>query len=475
MFLWVMLTVLLSGDAVLRDGDTYMHIAIGDWIIAHGEVPLVDYFSHTKFGQPWVAHEWLAEVVLAMLYRYTGWSGLVLVAALCSAFSVAYILRFSLGRKVVPVYAIAFAVMTFMVLKTHLLARPHILTWPIIVIWMAGLLRASEAGRAPSRWLLLLLPLWVNLHGGFVLAFALLGLVALDALSSVASENRYKLLRDWSVFALLGLVATLINPFGYKAYLFLVDLMGNVYLKYINEWQPIDFDKHWFIQVWLYGLLSLGLLGMLRLPLWRLVLLLCLLYQTLSHVRYMSILGLLLPMLIAAPFAASYKVWAKSIQRSEQTENAVDRFFNRLSVPVPWLSWLMVLSVGVGVAFLNAKQSANRPASRLMPQAAVDAALGAGLTGRVFNHDGGGGYLIMRGIPVYTDGRADLYGPEFMLNTSRLLYSEDPQYIQQQLDLLEIGWVLLPQPSTMLKALMGSPSWDIVHNEGGAVVLGRKK
>src|SRR5258706_8285097 len=63
----------------LRDGDTGWHLATGAWIVAHGAVPHSDPFSFTAAGKPWVAHEWLSELLMYAAYRAAGWSGLMLV------------------------------------------------------------------------------------------------------------------------------------------------------------------------------------------------------------------------------------------------------------------------------------------------------------------------------------------------------------------------------------------------------------
>ena len=50
----------------------------------------------------------------------------------------------------------------------HFLARPHVLVLPVMLAWTYGLMSASERGEAPSFWLLPLIALWANLHGGFI-------------------------------------------------------------------------------------------------------------------------------------------------------------------------------------------------------------------------------------------------------------------------------------------------------------------
>jgi hypothetical protein len=52
----------LFSPQVLADGDTWSHIAIGQWIIQHHAVPWTDPFSLTHGGAPWGAHEWLPSL-----------------------------------------------------------------------------------------------------------------------------------------------------------------------------------------------------------------------------------------------------------------------------------------------------------------------------------------------------------------------------------------------------------------------------
>src|SRR5690349_2160797 len=61
----------------LVDGDTSSHLAAGSWMLDHGRVPHLDPFSFTHGGQPWVPHEWLSEVVMTLVYRAAGWTGIV--------------------------------------------------------------------------------------------------------------------------------------------------------------------------------------------------------------------------------------------------------------------------------------------------------------------------------------------------------------------------------------------------------------
>ena len=57
----------------MTDPDAWWHLRTGELITASHSVPHSDPYSYTRFGQPWVAHEWLSDVVIYRLYRAGGW------------------------------------------------------------------------------------------------------------------------------------------------------------------------------------------------------------------------------------------------------------------------------------------------------------------------------------------------------------------------------------------------------------------
>src|SRR5215831_3858803 len=67
---------------LFADCDTGWHIRTGEWIIAHGWVPVRDIFSFSKAGEPWYAWEWLSDVVFARITALGGLQALVLFSVL---------------------------------------------------------------------------------------------------------------------------------------------------------------------------------------------------------------------------------------------------------------------------------------------------------------------------------------------------------------------------------------------------------
>jgi hypothetical protein len=87
---------------VLQDGDTGWHLAAGRYIVEHISVPVTDPFSYTFEGQPWTAHEWLAEILMYGSHLAFGWRGLVVLVGLGFASTLALITNYAL-RWMTPV------------------------------------------------------------------------------------------------------------------------------------------------------------------------------------------------------------------------------------------------------------------------------------------------------------------------------------------------------------------------------------
>src|SRR5579871_5581482 len=83
---------------IFNDGDTWWHLAAGNWMLAHGAVPTRDVFTYTFAGQPWTAHEWLAEVLMALAFCAGGWSGLHILFGLAFG-GTALIMAHALRRR----------------------------------------------------------------------------------------------------------------------------------------------------------------------------------------------------------------------------------------------------------------------------------------------------------------------------------------------------------------------------------------
>ena len=71
--------------AAVTDPDVWWHLRTGQLILQNHSLFHTDPYSFTRFGQPWINHEWLSEVLLFGLYRVAGFGGLIVAFAVVIA------------------------------------------------------------------------------------------------------------------------------------------------------------------------------------------------------------------------------------------------------------------------------------------------------------------------------------------------------------------------------------------------------
>jgi hypothetical protein len=464
--------VLLTRGAMLADGDLYWHIVAGQWMFHHLSIPTADPFSYTMPGAPWIAHEWLAEILYTAAYSLGGWSAVVGLAAAAFAVALAILARYLL-RYLEPLYALVLTSMAFSLASPHLLARPHTLAAPLLVYWTVALLRARESNRAPRLWLALLMVLWANLHGSFVFGLLLGGAFCAEAvLAANGSAARRHAARQWSVFLLVALLASMANPHGPHSLLFAYDLNQMNFISQVSEWRPANFDRVRPFEIWLLiGAVALLTRG-LRLPLVRLVLLIGLVHMALQHRRHQDLLGFLGPAIVAEALGAQWFAARGAAQKAA----ALDRLFASFAPPATRVACAMVLAALAVAGTAAIRIDALRPPSIMTPDAAlaaVHAAYPGGSTpfpSRVLNSYEFAGYLIFDGIAPFIDGRGDMYGDEFFFNYQNALDLKDSELLPKLLERYQVDWTLL-RPGTPAVALLDHlPGWRRLYADDIAVV-----
>jgi hypothetical protein len=406
--------------------------------------------------------------VLAGAHQWGSWNLVIAITSIAFAATIALLTR-ALLRHLEPIYALLFAALAIAMTAGHVLARPHILAMPFMMIWTIELVRARDEERSPPLWLPVIMVVWANLHGGFTLGIALAFAFALEALLAARHTQRVRATaRSWALFAVLTVASSLLTPHGPQGILFtwqvLVD--SSYALNWIGEWRSPDFHSLQPLEIWLLGGLAFMMFQGLRLPPIRLVLVLGLLHLSLKHVRYIELLGLLVPLFVAAPFAEQ---WRRKQQTTPQLESA-DRFFRTLAQPAGQWAALTCLAIVLAVPIWSDRVRPIELPESAVPALAVKAAQQAGLKGRVLNNYNWGGYLIYTGIPVFIDGRADLYGDAFLREYVEALALKKSDGLKKLLDKYQITWTLLEPDTSAVTFLDQLPGWRRLYADQTAVV-----
>jgi hypothetical protein len=446
----VFLFLFVVGDRLLQDSDTYWHIRIGQWIIDHAAMPYSDNYSFTRAGSPWMSNAWLSQVLYATAYSHAGWAGPVALTALAVAAALVIFLNL-IESCFEPVHRVALALLAFVVSSPHLLARPHVLALPVMVAWAGGLIRAVDE-RSPPPWFLLpLMVVWANLHGGFVLGLALIAPIALEALwQSDGREERIAVAKQWSLFGIAALLASCCTPYLHNTLVAAANILSlGPVLSLVSEWRPADFSSLGTFELALLGLIGLALHRGVVLSLPRIALLLLLTHMALSHVRCVEMFAFLVPLAIARPLR----------DRAAPAIRAID----------PTASWLVSLPAALAViggsVALSLAYAAHHDYAFVRTQAPAAAleALRQHQARRIFNDYQFGGFLIANDVPTFIDSRAELYGQQFMMQYLRAAEGRSRDEVAALLDEFQVDGTLLTPDQPAAQLLDRMPGWTRLY------------
>jgi hypothetical protein len=476
---------------VASDSDPCWHWQQGNWMLQHHAVLRSEIFSHTRAGAPLVDLWWLSELVAALAGNLLGWNGIALVAAVMCATSVWLLHRQLLAEGNEIVLSTVLTLLAAAVCAIHWLARPHLATLLLVLVF-AWPLRWFARGRTSAPKLMVLLPaltaLWVNLHGGFVFAFVLLGIYWAGAVITwvrAAPDQRKDRRREVIVLtgvALACLVASLLNPYGWRLpvqvgrYLRSPLLMG-LALEYL----PPNLHDPATLPLVLEFVLVLLTLLVVRPRLTATDALLLIVWSLLA-VR-MARNGPLLA-LVATPILAEHwteflrAVFPSRVIRCYRDVSAGVARVNQMAGArgLPALGVLAIVLAMAKPLFAGGQPwlTTELPAQRF-PIAAVEFLRRDpnAVHGEMFNEYTWGGYLIWA-LPerkVFIHPNLDVYGEDLV---KQFLVANDAKTgWEDVLKKYHVGWTILPPDHPLNHLLARRADWKLVYSDAVASIYGR--
>lgn len=435
------------------DPDTYWHLASGQWMIEHQEILRADVFSATIAGRPYALGEWLGQVVLALAFAAGGWPGLVLLrSALVSiaAFCAARIARRGGGSAAAAAIVLAAG---FVATRSRWTDRPALFTFVLFPLVLELLFAARAGSRRALIAIPLLLLLWANLHGGYVVGLGLIGAFATEALLLRRPGARTLLL----VLA-LSTLATFADPetFG------LGGAAGHALAppRFIREEAPPDVleASGAVFALFLAGALGVAILrgaGALDV-----LLLAPLSWLALSGQRH-----------VAFFLIAALPLIARGL--TDPLLTAARWIFRRSGAPYrpPASAAALGAAALVIAALASAAMVPSGPDERSYPVGAIPAlATGSGV---VLNEYDWGGFLILRvpARPVFIDGRLFPFASAGVLEAYREAVELRPGW-REALDRYGVREVLL-RPHRPLTVALREGGWKVLAEDQTFVLLGR--
>ena len=458
--------------------DFFWHLKVGAYITAHHVVPSRDFMSFTFNGHPWTDHEWLSELGLLGLYTLAGlWGPIVAFAFfICAAFVFVYAnMR---ARGVHPVLALFVLAGAFTASRGSWGPRIQMLSMLLVAVYSFTLYRYQVTR---DRRLLAVFPvlmvIWTNVHGGFVLGLVLITITLVgewlnritrheDALSSSDLRALF--------YCLVATTAvTIINPNGVRQLLYpLTFILPNAYTNQIQESASPNF--HMLVMMVFEALLLLlvasAFLARPRFNWTNLFLILAFTHLALSQVRnvplWVVVVGPLLARYLQDMAPVLREQFPRFTYRRRPVRGRLVPVFNSVLLLMVLIAYAAEVHAYITPRALDRAQHDN------FPIGAVAYLQHHSLPSHVFVSYGWAGYLLWNLFPRYRDfmdSRADTLYDSRILNAYLNAYSGTRRWKTVLKD-YQVQDVLIEPDAPLAQLLAQTPGWQLVYHDGGSVL-----
>ncbi len=467
----------------ISEPDTFWHLKTGEWIIAHDAVPHTDPFSATVNGKEWLDWEWLFQVGIYVLYSWGGFNALVVGKAFVVFLAGLVVFR-TCQRNGAGVSLAAFAtVAAFVASRARLEVRPDVVMLLFAAVTIA-LLEAARRGKLSALlWVPVVELLWVNSHGSFVLGVGLMAMYGLVQGIEFARRKEWRGLGLIVGALALSCAACLVNPFGISLVQHAIEQTRSASPSgTIGEWQPtwelLLTEPNWALRVfwWMFWLNPAVLVAVLAIQRrafpWAHALVVAAMSVLALHAnRFTALYAVVTAPILAHGLAVLREKFAGK-KRSDWGEATAGL---AAAITAAFLIFVVITNRWA-IAESRPAQFGVGVDESIVPTRALSVMmkLPAGLN--LFNTFLSGGPLIWTGYPQwrpFCDGRANLYGREFVDRYRRAMF--DPSEWEKWMRERSVSVVFMQYGTAddrpLVQYLANSRVWDLLYFDHAACIF----
>lgn len=409
-----------SGSGII-DPDYYWHLQYGDWILDHGRLPTIDFWSWTFDGKAYKLTQWLGEVIMALANRAGGEMGTSILAALLVCLTITCSYRAARCYLDNRLAALTTAVGCNAILVS-LSCRPHqfthlglaCLTWLV-----ADYLTKSD--KKVLYWIPPIFAVWVNLHGGYavglVYLWMMVGAIAADKFIENRCSEIIPACKTLAITALLATAATLLNPYGWGAWMYAIEIanLKSSSAGIVDEWAATTIKNDVGFQYFtITSAMFVCMISSAKRPsVGALLSAIALAATGWAALRISIMMTILMVPLLAA--------WLRHTPFYSMAFDGKARNYDVLVKPI-YAALIIICTLGMSIALSPADKAARKYVTANFPEQELSFIQASHLQGQILNAPESGGYLIRKAdLKVALDTRLDLYGDralfEFLLAT----------------------------------------------------------
>jgi hypothetical protein len=473
----IMLAVLMLFIEGFQDPDFWWHLRVGRWMVDNAKLPSVDLFTFTVPENVWTDHEYLTEVLMWFIYSAAGTVGLAIVFGLVTWAGFWLIYR-QVKRQPFVIVGLGLAL--------GALAgwpiwgpRAQMITFALTCLelyWIHGYL----SGRSRAlNFFPVVMAVWANLHGGWVIGFVWLGVALVAELIGWAWDRsnpaHRRHVRFLAIIGAASLVAVLATPHGLSLYLYPFQTQGSVaQQKLIVEWFSPDFHQIYLRPFEAMVFVVIAGFALRRPSLYQFLLVISGLGLAFQSVRHVALfVAAATPVMIAV-----YSDYWKELATSRGW---------KLRLPARTLFAAItggVLVLVLGVTLLKIYSDVSPAVQQKLdassyPIGAADWLAAHPEVGtRMYNQYGWGGYLAYRFYPdpnrrVFIFGEAELMGDP-LLNQYNSVQNLRPDW-QSILDQYQVDYIIFNKGEALSNVLATQPEWKLAYQDDVAVIYVRTR
>ena len=346
--------------------------------------------------------------------------------------------------------------------------------------WIASYL----SGRSRSIYYLpLVVALWANLHGGFVIAFVLLGIaIGAELVDWILERNETRRVahrrrvRTLGQVLLISLVAVLATPHGLSVYTNPIQtLTSPAQRQLIVEWFSPDFHQTVILPFLLMILLLFGGFALRRPTTYQLALSLIALALALQSARNIAIFVAATTPILIESWSGIWDDFRDSRGWSFPPSPPSSLLRGVTVIALLVITGAVVFRIGTALSNQDSSTRSNYPV-----KAADFLAAHPEIGTRMYNQYGWGGYLANRFYPD-PNRRVFIFGEASVMGDSFLQEYQDVQTLrtnwQQVLDQYQVDYIFYNRHEALTNVLEALPDkWDCsVYVDSQAEICVRKK
>lgn len=465
--------VLLLGNRMINlDGDLPRHLIAGKYILENLRAPTTELFIYPYENRPYVSHEWLAQATFYAVYSMLGLPGLVLLAAVLLSLTFFIPYTYLAERLSLRLPVLLLVVWGMLVTSLNWAIRPHLFSMFFLSVWLVWADRLRRGENSSIRQFPLLMLLWSNTHGIFIVGIlVLLALAAgwvLDRSFERADADPSIGRRIWAALG-LSAAASLLNPGGAGSWFSILGFVNNSYLmSRMLEANPPNFRTPAVSVFLLLLVFSIFLLAFKRggFSAGQGLLLAGFSALALTAFRNVHLYGVAAPFVLAPAFAEFRS--APFIQRTETVLARVEGQIRGRIFP-----FAALLLIGGGIILSPNAAAYYRFDPETFPVNAVRWLESHPQEGAMFNDLNWGGYLELHLWPrqkAFVDSVADVSG-EVTREYETVIFTEEGW--DALLEKYDIAWAIIKTDSALAGRLRREMGWEVLYEDETAVILKR--